>query len=95
MAVIKVYVIPTCLACAAYVSMLRPFCCRYNLHLEIYDIDSDPLESVKYLREYKGCSTSIPFIGFYDADGNRINCISGFNDEDTLEKIYEQCRRPI
>jgi hypothetical protein len=92
MTVIKVYIIPTCLACAAYINTLRNFCCRHNLNLEIYDIDSDPIESIKYLREYKGCSTSIPFIGIYDAHGTRINCISGFYDEDALENIYERYR---
>lgn len=92
MHLIKVYTIPTCLLCAVYVSTLRNFCKRHSLNLEVYDIDSDPVESVKYLKEYKGCSTSIPFIGIYDIHGTRINCISGTYSPEELEKIYEQYR---
>ena len=95
MDVIKVYIIPTCTLCAAYIDTLRNFCCIHDILLEIYDIDSDPLESIKYLREYRGCSTSIPFLGIYDADGTRINCISGIHTVAELETLYEQYRRPI
>jgi hypothetical protein len=95
MDVIKVYIIPTCTLCAAYIDTLRIFCSVYDIGLEIYDIDSDPLESIKYLREYHGCSTSIPFIGIYDTNGTRINCISGIHSETELKTLYEQCRRPI
>ena len=95
MAVIKVYIIPTCTLCAAYIETLRNFCSIHGMLLEIYDIDSDPLESIKYLREYRGCSTSIPFLGIYDADGTRINCISGVHTVAELETLYEQYRRPI
>ena len=65
------------------------------MRLEVYDIDSDPLESIKYLREYRGCSTSIPFLGIYDDDAKRINCISGIYTEAELENLYEQWRQPI
>jgi hypothetical protein len=95
MAVIKVYIIPTCTLCAAYIETLRSFCSIHGMLLEIYDIDSDPLESIKYLREYRGCSTSIPFLGIYDTDGKRINCISGVHTVAELETLYEQYRRPI
>lgn len=92
MTVIKVYTIPTCSLCATYLATLRAFCCQHNITLEVYDIDSDPIESVKYLREYRGCSTSIPFIGIYDSDGTRINCISGIHTADQLETLHEQYR---
>lgn len=95
MAVIKVYTIPTCPLCATYLVTLHAFCYSHDIILEVYDIDSDPIESVKYLREYRGCSTSIPFIGIYDAAGSRINCISGIHSAAELETLYEQYRRPI
>jgi hypothetical protein len=95
MHVLKIYTIPTCLACVTYTCTLHTFCCRHNIHLEIYDVDSDPLESIKYMRQYRGHYTSVPFVGIYDDNGMLINCISGIHTEAELENIYEQYRRHI
>lgn len=84
---IKAYTILTCPTCAAYIDMLRQFCIDYNYSLEVYDIDSDPILSVQYLREYRHCSTSVPFFAIYDEDDTRINCFSGILEKDDLERI--------
>lgn len=84
---IRLFTIKTCPSCLKYESTLGELCCRLGLSLESYDIDSDPILSVQYLREYRHCAASIPFFAVYDSDGVRVNCFSGIIPEPELELL--------
>lgn len=84
---IKLYTIKTCPSCLEYESTLSGICRMFNISLETYDIDHDPIASVQYLQEHKHCAKSIPFFVIYDHDHMRINCFSGILKTDHLIKI--------
>lgn len=84
---LKLYTIKTCDACLKYEITLGKLCSSLDIRFETYDIDSDPILSVEYLREYRHCAQAIPFFGIYDADSNRINCFSGIIEDYKLELL--------
>lgn len=72
-----------------YVQLVKDTAEHLGYDVEVYDIDADPILSVKYLKQYRGYTNDIPFFAIYENDV-MINCFGGILYEINLQSILTQ-----